>query len=457
MSCASLPHARRHAPLMSTGLTGKGYDPTKAAREERDRREKRHQEAMAKREEKERAACTFKPAVSRRSVELLQTVHKERPALHSPFSHRTPAKGSYKGQIAQGKPQISEVSKMLVAARDRQGPIYERLIQEGEETKRLRELAVEEHARQEASTVVGKPTIDPVSAALVQKKKDERGETVDRLSHAHVEQKKETIKRLEDEKNMQLAVEVEYKVFTNAKSKQLAKKLEATGNTSKHRMYASASGQSAAVGASQKFPDASSSPKSKGGSLSDGSPRPASAPQHRQSVSGSLSARSPSSASLRPLASTRPAADAKSSESVGASLDLITDVETLRAEFERLVAQREEAAGKAVAEMEAAVARAGEKTAKLTEEIAVLKTKNRELQLENQTLHQDKKLLLAEVETLSLRQKVCVLCECPHEQCRVLIKCQFWTWLRCTHSVARALAGLRLQRRSPEREAQGHH
>ena len=101
------------------------------------------------------------------------------------------------------------------------------------------------------------------------------------------------------------------------------------------------------------------------------------------------------------------------------SLDLITDVETLRAEFERLVAQREEAAGKAVAEMEAAVARAGEKTAKLTEEIAVLKTKNRELQLENQTLHQDKKLLLAEVETLSLRQKVCVLCECPHEQCRV--------------------------------------
>ena len=51
---------------------------------------------MEKKQAKEFAECTFKPTVSRKSVEMLQTTHKERPSLH------TPGKGNlrttYKGE-----------------------------------------------------------------------------------------------------------------------------------------------------------------------------------------------------------------------------------------------------------------------------------------------------------------------------------------------------------------------
>ena len=44
---------------------------------------------------------------------------------------------------------------MLLAGKPRQGPIYERLLMEGEELKRQKELAAEEHAKQEAESIVG--------------------------------------------------------------------------------------------------------------------------------------------------------------------------------------------------------------------------------------------------------------------------------------------------------------
>jgi hypothetical protein len=70
----------------------------------------------------------------------------------------------------QEKPKINETSRMLMAGKPRQGPIYERLLMEGEELKRQRELAAEEHAKQEAESVVGVPQIDKVSADIVKSK-----------------------------------------------------------------------------------------------------------------------------------------------------------------------------------------------------------------------------------------------------------------------------------------------
>ena len=49
--------------------------------------------------------------------------------------------------IHQGKPHISEVSKAIMAGKDRTGPIYERLIGTGEELKRQKAKAVETAAR----------------------------------------------------------------------------------------------------------------------------------------------------------------------------------------------------------------------------------------------------------------------------------------------------------------------
>ena len=65
------------------------------------------------------------------------------------------------------------MSKILLSSQDRQGPIYERLLNEGEELKRRKELGMEEYAKQEASSVVGKPQINPTSAELVKRKNEE--------------------------------------------------------------------------------------------------------------------------------------------------------------------------------------------------------------------------------------------------------------------------------------------
>lgn len=82
-------------------FTGKDYDPTAAAREEKERRERRHKTAMENKQAKELAECTFKPAVSRKSVELLQETGKERPSLHTPNKSPSRMKTAYKGTELQ--------------------------------------------------------------------------------------------------------------------------------------------------------------------------------------------------------------------------------------------------------------------------------------------------------------------------------------------------------------------
>ena len=86
-------------PGLLTNLAGKDYDATAAAREEKERRELRHQAAMEKKRAKEFAECTFKPAVSRKSVEMLQTTHKERASLHTPG--KSNLRTTYTGQATQ--------------------------------------------------------------------------------------------------------------------------------------------------------------------------------------------------------------------------------------------------------------------------------------------------------------------------------------------------------------------
>jgi hypothetical protein len=82
---------------------------------------------------------------------------------------------------SQGKPQINEVSKALVAGKDRQGPIYERLLSEGEEMRRQKERLAEEHARHEVESVLGVPQIDKMSAEIVKNKRHEQATKVDQL------------------------------------------------------------------------------------------------------------------------------------------------------------------------------------------------------------------------------------------------------------------------------------
>jgi len=69
----------------------------------------------------------------------------------------------------------------MLAGKDRQGPIYERLLSEGEEMRRQKERLAEEHARQEVESVVGVPQIDKMSAEIVKSKRHEQPSKVDQL------------------------------------------------------------------------------------------------------------------------------------------------------------------------------------------------------------------------------------------------------------------------------------
>ena len=152
MSCASLPHARRRTPLMSTGLQ-RGYDPTKAAREERDRREKRHQEAGEAGGEGARGLHIQTGGVAQVGRAPADGA-QGRPALHSPLA--TDPQRQLQGPDCARNRRLGSrrcwwqhgIGKARFMTSD----------SGGRETKRLRELAVEEHARQEASTVVDQPS-----------------------------------------------------------------------------------------------------------------------------------------------------------------------------------------------------------------------------------------------------------------------------------------------------------
>ena len=63
-------------------VSTKSYDATKASKEERERREQKHLAAVQRKEEKEMKACTFKPEISRRSMEIANS--KPRQSVVSP-------------------------------------------------------------------------------------------------------------------------------------------------------------------------------------------------------------------------------------------------------------------------------------------------------------------------------------------------------------------------------------
>jgi hypothetical protein len=61
---------------------GKMFDATSAAIAEKEKRQAANEEAMARRKAKELEECTFKPSLSRKSLDLLAHSKRERPALH---------------------------------------------------------------------------------------------------------------------------------------------------------------------------------------------------------------------------------------------------------------------------------------------------------------------------------------------------------------------------------------
>ena len=99
-----------------------------------------------------------------------------------------------------------------MATKERQGPIYERLLSEGEKRQKEKEQEVERYARLQLSNLQDKPTIDPVSLEIVKNKHDLQKPTLERLLHDQPDKKRALLQALKEKKEAELKVHTEIKV-----------------------------------------------------------------------------------------------------------------------------------------------------------------------------------------------------------------------------------------------------
>jgi hypothetical protein len=121
-----------------------------------------------------------------------------------------------------------------MATKERQGPIYERLLSEGEKRQKEKEQEVERYARLQLSNLQDKPTIDPVSLEIVKNKHDMQKPTLERLLHDQPDKKRALLQALKEKKEAELKVHTEIKVQeTQAQnrwtSSEVESEAEATG------------------------------------------------------------------------------------------------------------------------------------------------------------------------------------------------------------------------------------
>ena len=112
-----------------------------------------HQRAMERKEAQELSECTFHPAITRRSQEIVAAKPHLLGSLYEP---KTPPVQ----HIEERVPEINPVSRALASQRERTGPIHERLIKFAEICKEKIESKRAEKARKEEAMVTPVPQIN---------------------------------------------------------------------------------------------------------------------------------------------------------------------------------------------------------------------------------------------------------------------------------------------------------
>eukprot|EP00960_Hanusia_phi_P064359 765770-Hanusia_phi.AAC.4 len=158
-------------------VSAKNYDATRACKDEKERREQMHLAAVQRKEEKEMKACTFKPEISRRSIEIVN--NKPRQSVTSPVEK---TRKSEEYRVFGGSPTINEVSRQIASQKPRTGNVYDRLIEIGEESRRKREKEAEEKAKAELESSTWIPELNKKSLAMLRDKELYQMDAVTRLT-----------------------------------------------------------------------------------------------------------------------------------------------------------------------------------------------------------------------------------------------------------------------------------
>ena len=112
---------RLHSPKISS-------DPVKQAVESKERRAAANRKAVERRLALELSECTFKPAISKKSLNIASYARSSWPSLHEPKS----VKSQEEMKPVAPEPTIDPYSKILCEQHDRSGPIHDRLMSYGE-------------------------------------------------------------------------------------------------------------------------------------------------------------------------------------------------------------------------------------------------------------------------------------------------------------------------------------
>ena len=112
-------------------------DPVKEAEDRKERRLAANKKAMEKRQAMELSECTFKPAISKKSLKIGGSARSSWPSLHEPKVISTV---SQEPKHVVPEPTIDPYSRILCEQHDRSGPIHDRLMSYGERIRYKKNL-----------------------------------------------------------------------------------------------------------------------------------------------------------------------------------------------------------------------------------------------------------------------------------------------------------------------------
>ena len=144
---------------------GNKFD-VKSVLESKEKKEAAHAKAIERRIEKEMEACTFKPTVNRKSMEIAA----EKGHKFTPIAERRPKEPPAPPEPLPTAPLINPHSRALAERKERPGPVHDRLMQLVAERQRRLDARAAEQARRELDAVTGTPQIDRRSHEILRRK-----------------------------------------------------------------------------------------------------------------------------------------------------------------------------------------------------------------------------------------------------------------------------------------------
>ena len=134
--------------------------------ESKEKREAAHAKAIERRIEREMEACTFKPALNRKSIEIAA----EKGHKFTPIAERRSKEPLTPAEASPTPPMINANSRAIAERKERSGPVHDRLLMLVAERQQKIDAQAAEQARRELDAVTGTPQIDRRSHEILRRK-----------------------------------------------------------------------------------------------------------------------------------------------------------------------------------------------------------------------------------------------------------------------------------------------